>query len=418
MNMNGFIEYYIGNSRNLEKIFRQKKIPRPNLIISSPPYYDLLDYDGIKGQIGFGQSDYDGYLIDVADVFQHCYELAEDNATFWLIIDTVKKRGEVTPLPFDIHRILKEKYKKTWKLKDIIIWDKEKNLPWHSKGKFKNQFEYILFFTKGSNFKFNIDRVREINDLKKWWMSYPERYNPQGKAPSNVWQYTTPLRGWGNGKQNHFCPIPFPLAEKIISIASDKEDVIFDPFAGSGSALALASIMGRRAYGTDINKAYKKRFEVEVVKGAETYWEKRKTELENNSEAIIDFTSTIKNLRKLKVAAAIAKHIKATHATPFIYILINKPGFKFDLFIVENGIRPITDISDEGLTALITQAKVEPNITVISENEIADCIMASELSRYALDKFYSNRGMINRDNILKNKTKYDFVYSNINLKIK
>jgi len=101
---------------------------------------------------------------------------------------------------------------------------------------------------------------------------------------------------------------------------------------------------------------------------------KRKTELENNSEAIIDFTSTIKNLRKLKVAAAIAKHIKATHATPFIYILINKPGFKFDLFIVENGIRPITDISDEGLTALITQAKVEPNITVISENEIADCI--------------------------------------------
>jgi len=108
--MNGFIKYYIGNSRNLEKIFRHRKIPRPTLIISSPPYYDLLDYDGMEGQIGFGQSDYDGYLIDVANVFQHCYELAEDNATFWLIIDTVKKRGEITPLPFDIHKILKEKF--------------------------------------------------------------------------------------------------------------------------------------------------------------------------------------------------------------------------------------------------------------------------------------------------------------------
>jgi len=416
--MNGFAKYYIGNSGNLEKIFQHRKIPSPTLIISSPPYYDLLDYDGVKGQIGFGQSDYDGYLSDVANVFQHCYELAEDNATFWLIIDTVKKRGEITPLPFDIHRTLKEKYKKTWKLKDIIIWDKEKNLPWNSKGKFKNQFEYILFFTKGSKFKFNIDKVREINDLKKWWMSYPERYNPQGKAPSNVWQHTTPLRGWGNGKQNHFCPIPFPLAEKIISIASDKGDVIFDPFAGSGSALALASIMGRRSYGTDINKVYKKRFETEVIKGAKTYWDKRKTELQNNSEAIIDFSSTIKKLRKLKVAVAIAKYLKATHTTPFVYMLINKPGPKFDLFIVENGIRPTSDISDEGLTALIKQAKVEPNINVISENEIADSIRASKLNRYALDKFYSNNGIINRDNILKSKGKYDFIHSNINLKIK
>lgn len=416
--MNGFAKYYIGNSGNLEKIFQHRKIPRPTLIISSPPYYDLLDYDGVKGQIGFGQSDYEGYLSDVANVFQHCYELAEDNATFWLIIDTVKKRGEVTPIPFDIHKILKEKHKKTWRLKDIIIWDKEKNLPWNPKGKFKNQFEYILFFTKGSKFKFNIDKVREINDLKKWWMSYPERYNPQGKAPSNVWHYRTPLRGWGNGKQNHFCPIPFPLAEKIISIASDKGDVIFDPFAGSGSALALASIMGRRSYGTDINKDYKKRFETEVIMGAKTYWDKRETELQNNSKAIIDFASTNKKLRKLKVAAAIAKYLKATHANPFIFVLINKPDTKFDLFIVENGIMPTTDISDEGLAALIKQAKVEPKIKVISENEIADSIMPSKLNRYALDKFHSNIGVINRDNILKSKGKYDFIHSNINLKIK
>ncbi len=399
--MNGFAKYYIGNSGDLEKIFQDRKIPSPTLIISSPPYYDLLDYDGVKGQIGFGQSDYDGYLIDVTNVFQHCYELAEDNATFWLIIDTVKKRGEITPLPFDIHRILKEKHEKTWKLKDIIIWDKGKNLPWNSKGKFKNQFEYILFFIKGSKFKFNIDKVREINDLKKWWMSYPERYNPQGKAPSNVWQYTTPIRGWGNGKQNHFCPIPFPLAEKIISIASDKGDVIFDPFAGSGSALALASIMGRQSYGTDINEVYKKRFETEVISGAKTYWNKRKAELQYNSEAIIDFTSTNNKLRKLKVAAAIAKYFKATYVNPFVHVLINKPGPKFDLFIIKNGTKPTTDITDEGLTALIKQAKVEPNINVISENEIADTIMASKLNRYALTNFYLNNHKVNRDSVLK-----------------
>jgi len=83
--MNGLKKYYIGNSRNLEKIFQYRKIHSPTLIISSPPYYDLLDYEGVKGQIGFGQKDYDGYLTDVADVFQHCYELAEENSTFWLV---------------------------------------------------------------------------------------------------------------------------------------------------------------------------------------------------------------------------------------------------------------------------------------------------------------------------------------------
>lgn len=415
--MSGILKYYIGNSRNLERIFQNRKIPSPTLIISSPPYFDLLDYHGIKGQIGFGQNEYDGYLTDVANVFQNCYDFAEDNASFWLIIDTFKKKGEITPLPFDIHRRLKEKFTKTWTLKDIIIWDKEKNLPWIKKGRFKNQFEYILFFTKGTNYKFNIDRVREINDLKKWWMSYPERYNPNGKAPNNIWRYTTPIRGWGNGNQNHFCPIPFPLAEKIISIASDKGDVIFDPFAGSGSALALASIMGRRSYGVDINKNYKKRFETEVIKGAKTYWGKRKTELKYNSKAIIDFTTTNMKLRKLKVAAAIINYLKAIHDNPFVHLLINKPGPKFDLFIVENGIRPNTDISDEDLIALIKQAKVEPNIRVISENEIADSIIALKLNRYAVDKFYSNYGMINRDNIIKNKDKYNFIYSNINLRI-
>lgn len=416
--MKGLAKYFIGDSRNLYKLIKQYHISSPDLIISSPPYFDILNYEGTRRQIGYGSNNYEEYLQDVAGVFQQCYELAKENATFWLIVDTIKKKGEIRPLPFDIHRKFQELYEKTWNLKEVIIWDKEKNLPWNSKGRFKNQFEYILFFKKGKKFTFNIDRVREINDLKKWWLSFPERYNPNGKAPSNVWHYTTPLRGWGNGKQNHFCPIPFALAEKIIFIASNEGDTVLDPFAGSGSALALASKMGRRAYGIDISKEYRTRFQKEVVIGAKTYWDKRKTELQNNSEAIINFSSTNKKLRKLKVAAAIAKNLKATHPNPFVYVLINKPGSKFDLFIVANGIRPPTDISDEGLTVLIKQAKVEPNIHIISGNEMSDCIVTSKLSRYALDKFYSNYGLVNRDNILKSRSKYDFFYSDINLKIK
>jgi len=415
--MNEILKYYIGNSRNLKNLFQRRNIPKPTLIISSPPYFDMLDYDGIKKQIGYGQNNYETYLNDVANVFHKCYELAEENATFWLIVDTFKKRGELITLPFDINGKLKE-HKETWKLKDIIIWDKEKNLPWNSKGKFKNQFEYILFFKKGNNYKFKIDAVREINDLKKWWLSYPERYNPQGKAPSNVWQFAIPIRGWGNGKQNHFCPIPFPLAEKIISISTDNKDVIFDPFAGSGSALALASMMGRQAYGIDINMTYKKRFEKEVISGAKSYWGKRKAELKYNSQAIKEFSTTNRNLRKLKVASEIAKHINSIYSNSFVYVLLNKPGSKLDLIIIENGIKPIPDISDEKLDSLITQAKVQPNLQVINEQEITSRIKSVKLNRYSLDKFYLINSVIKRENIIKSKAKFDFIHSNISLKIR
>jgi len=354
----------------------------------------------------------------VAEVFQQCYELANENATFWLIIDTIRKNGEIRPLPFDIHRKLKELHKETWNLKEVIIWDKVKNLPWNSKGRFKNQFEYILFFKKGKKYTFNIDRVREINDLKKWWLSFPERYNPIGKAPSNVWHYTTPIRGWGNGKQNHFCPIPFALAEKIISIASNEGEIMLDPFAGSGSAIALASNMGRKAFGIDISKKYKTRFLEEVVKGAEDYWSKRIEELSYNTNAIKNFKSTNQKLRKLKVASHIAKHINAINLNSFVYLLINRSGARFDLYVVENGIRPITDLTDDALNSLIHQAKVQPNIITLNESEIMERVSSSKLNKYSLDKFYSINGVVNRDNITNSKVKYDYLFSNIYIKVK
>ena len=81
-------------------------------------------------------------------------------------------------------------------------------------------------------------------------------------------------------KQNHLCPFPFPLVEKIISLCTDEGDWILDPFAGSGSVLAMANEMQRNSVGLDINTAYKKRFEDEVLIGVKRYWEKRVKELE------------------------------------------------------------------------------------------------------------------------------------------
>ena len=250
-------KYYIGNSKNLLAQYNKNKLS-PELIITSPPYHDVLDYNH-KDQIGQGQI-YEDYLVDVSDILHKCYEISTSNASLWIVIDTFKKGGETKTLPFDLVNTLKNRIGQTWILKDIIIWDKQKNLPWNQKGNFKNQFEYILFFTKNNSFQFYIDELREIHDLKKWWKTYPERYNPDGKAPSNLWSFTTPLRGWGENYQNHLCPFPFDLVEKIITLTTKEENVVFDPFAGSGTVLALAQVMNRNAWGIDINSKYKTLF--------------------------------------------------------------------------------------------------------------------------------------------------------------
>lgn len=294
-------QYLLGDSKFLETILKTVALPAPRLIITSPPYYDVLNYEDNTSQIGLGQT-YDEYLDTLSDIIQQCYEVSTVDATMWLIVDTFRRNGEVKILPFDIYSRLKVKYKHTWKLKDIIIWNKEKNLPWVGNGRFKNEFEYILFLTK-KKFVFNIDGIRETNDLKNWWFSYPERYNVRGKAPSNIWNHVTPMRGWGNGTVNHLCPFPFSLVERIISIASNEYDVVFDPFAGSGTVLAMADLMQRRAVGIDVNGSYKVLFETDVLNAAERYWKRRCKEIEVVQKAQNDFEVLNLSLRKLKYAA-------------------------------------------------------------------------------------------------------------------
>lgn len=365
-------KYIIGDSRNIKQIFEENKIQKPNVIISSPPYFDVLNYNNNQQQIGYGQKNYNEYLDDVCKIFQDCFNLASKKASFWLIVDTFKKDGVLKTLPFDIVSNLSRLNKKTWLLKEVIIWDKEKNLPWNGHGHFKNQFEYILFFTKSQDFHFSIDEVREINDLKKWWKTYPERYNPNGKAPSNIWPFTTALRGWGHGKQEHLCPLPFPLIEKILTISSKKDDLIFDPFAGSGSVLALAEVMGRQAVGIDVNEEYKDLFNKQIKTGSLEYWKKREDEIANNQKYIFDFKNTNKILRFHKVTSLIIEELIDFNSDSKFKSLIhcsNSNSKDFDLFIISENTNIIIPEFSESTNKVLNQSKVNPQIKIINFEE-------------------------------------------------
>lgn len=409
--------YIVDTANNLKQIFKENKFGKPLSIITSPPYFDLLNYNNNRQQVGYGQKSYKDYLDVLSKIFQDCYDISTADATFWLVVDTFKKNKEVKLFPFDIVNKLKDNSNKTWVLRDIIIWEKEKNLPWNHKGKFKNQHEYILFFTKGDGFKFKVDRIREILDLKKWWKTYPERYNPNGKAPSNVWNFTTPIRGWGDSKQNHLCPFPFPLIEKIISLCSDENDWILDPFTGSGSVLAIASSMHRNSVGLDVNRSYRERFKTEVLIGAERYWQKRVKELEEAKLLFDDFKKTNRKLRKLKVVSNICEHLNKVNNHSFVYYAKDKANNDIEVVILQNGTEPLVDLESKALQDLIKQSKINPSVSIKNGSEFAQKFNKGRSYKYKFDRFFSYTSPCKMIDVLKNETKFEFMYSDIVLKL-
>lgn len=95
--------------------------------------------------------------------FLNVFNCTKDSGTLWVVIDAFRKDGKVIPLPFDFANKIASC---GWGLKEIIIWEKDKTVPWAHKGQMRSLFEYILVFSKSDNYKFHIDRVREYGALK------------------------------------------------------------------------------------------------------------------------------------------------------------------------------------------------------------------------------------------------------------
>ena len=322
------------DARQLDRVIDR---PIVDVTITSPPYFDMKDY-GVDKQIGHGQ-EYDEYLDDLSSIFKKIYGITKDTGSLWVILDTFRKDGEIIPLPFDVAGRIQ---KIGWKFKDIIIWNKTKTVPWSRKGQTRNIFEYILFFVKSEDYKYYIDRIKNYETLKPWWIKYPERYNPKGKTPEEIWNFTIPTQGsWGNGYVRHFCPLPTEMIENILKLTTDENDIVLDPFAGSGSVLIQAAYMNRKYIGFELNneyiKLFKKVLQDTIKKGQSDY-----NISKENSYRQETFQKLILNLRALKFAKVLRKKLREDGWKDIEYIYVeikpDKPDRDFKLIKVKYSI--------------------------------------------------------------------------------
>jgi DNA modification methylase len=304
--------------RDLRKVLRNYQLDCKfvDVTITSPPYHDLKRY-GSKDEIGYGQK-YPKYLDDVTEVFRQIYDITNDSGSLWIVVDTFTKDGVFMNLPFEICEKLKQSTDEDdgWQLTDVIIWKKDKTLPWSRKGQLRNIFEYILFFTKSDNFKFYSDRIRifDPSKLKEWWVRYPERYNAKGAVLTNVWEYPIPPQGsWSRRSFTHFNPLPRGMIERIISLTTNRGDVVFDPFAGSGSVLGVADFLERRWIGFEMKRDYCTMFREHVLGDIRKEMLVEKRRASELDELRRQFGNTIWKLRLTKFPRVLTKELGKTH---------------------------------------------------------------------------------------------------------
>lgn len=356
------------DARKIDKLIKE---PIVDVTVTSPPYFDMKDY-GYKGQIGFGQS-YKEYLDDIGTVFKGVYECTKSTGSLWVIADALRKEGEIIALPFDLANKIKEA---GWIFREIIIWEKDKTVPWTHKGQMRNSFEYILMFSKTDDYKFFIDKIRDFEVLKSWWIKYPERYNPKGKTPDGIWHYPIPTQGsWGNGYIRHFCPLPEDLVARILTLSTEENDVVLDPFSGSGTVLAKALNMNRKYIGTELNPEYISMFK-NYIKNTN---EKKKSEYEKEKKYLvdqIDFETIILQLRALKYARILLKKMYEQDIKSVQKIKVEKSSEKL---LKKNS------VDCYNYSILISSLKEQENV----EKIINTLVSKAPLSKFGIEAHFS-----------------------------
>lgn len=112
-----------------------------------------------------------------------------------------------------------------------------------------------------NGWRYSKETMQQLDDEGRIW--YPEtndkrprlkRYlnEMKGRIFDNIWSDINPVNSQANERLNYPTQKPVALLERIISASSNPGDVVLDPFAGCGTAIAAAQKLGRKWIGIDI----------------------------------------------------------------------------------------------------------------------------------------------------------------------
>lgn len=239
-----------GDSRSLNQI-KDKSV---QLIITSPPYWQLKDY-GTEDQIGFNDS-YEEYINNLNLVWQECNRVLADGCRLCINIGDQFTRSvyygryKVIPIRTEIIRFCE---RLGMDYMGAIIWQKTTTMnttgggsvmgsfPYPRNGILKIDYEFILLFKKLGSAPKPSPEQKELSAMtKEEWKQYF----------SSHWNFS------GVKQNGHIAMFPEELPKRLIKMFSFVGETVFDPFVGSGTTSLAAKHLGRNSIGYEINKEF------------------------------------------------------------------------------------------------------------------------------------------------------------------
>lgn len=229
-----------------------------NTIVTSPPYNLDKSYGKYDDNRSF--SEWEELIERVA---KEAYRVLASNGSFFLNVSPVpeSKTKEIIPLDAIAYFIFK---RQGFFLRNEIVW--HFNNMQNCTNRLSGRWEAILWFVKDiKNYKFNLDDIR-IPYITK---NDKRLVGGSGRNPTDTWNYDMPESDFWYfdrvnnmtknklGISEHPCIYPTPMIERIIKMSTDKGDVVFDPFLGSGTTLVAAQNLGRVGLGTELDEKFK-----------------------------------------------------------------------------------------------------------------------------------------------------------------
>jgi modification methylase len=235
----------IGSAERMNKVDDESI----DLIVTSPPYFNApFDYKDLY-------SDYECYLSVIKNFAAESYRVMKKGRVVALNIDDMLVKGDKFPIVADATKIFLDS---GFRYRDRIIWKKPEGYlrisrrsgvllqnPYPMYFYPDNLLESIIIFQKGrfdyksTEIEIKEESVIDKNEFQKnkWYMTLWEMTNvlPNSKLEKNI------------------AAFPDELPYRIIKLFSYKNDIVLDPFAGSGTTMKVARLLGRNSIGIEIN---------------------------------------------------------------------------------------------------------------------------------------------------------------------
>ena len=136
------------------------------------------------------------------------------------------------------------------KLKDWIIYDRIKGRG--AKTQLVSTREDILWITKSDKYIFN----KISSNIKKVTGGMGAKNGNKFRALSNVWTDISPIVPWSKEHNSHPTQKPIQLMERCVKLWSNENNLILDPFMGSGSTGVACKLNNRNFIGIELDKEY------------------------------------------------------------------------------------------------------------------------------------------------------------------